>query len=30
MAPEFMNIEITEHIFRDIKFFISGEVPEKV
>lgn len=30
MAPEFMKLEITENIFKDVKFFISGEVHEKV
>lgn len=30
MAPEFKNLEITENIFKSVKFFISGEVHEKV
>lgn len=30
MAPEFKNLEITENIFKNVKFFISGEVHEKV
>lgn len=30
MAPEFENLEITENIFKNVKFFISGDVQEKV
>lgn len=30
MAPECMNLEISEDLFKDVKFFISGEVNEKV
>lgn len=30
MAPEFKNLELIENIFKNVKFFISGEVHEKV
>lgn len=30
LSEKFLNLEITDHIFEDIKYFISGDVHEKV
>lgn len=30
MAPEMMNFEINQELFKEVKFFISGEISEKV
>lgn len=30
LSEKFLNLEISEQIFQDIKYFISGEVHEKV